>query len=252
MNLFETLIKEQRPTDYSHSKEAQYFAKNGLKLASYEPYRKFASAAKPFDVIRANILLRALANKEIIEKEFFSHTRMAKKDKGLPLNEFMENVLSALPYFKCETIKNYVPIFPESIASLYSNDYQKLISPPYKRLLRDFEAILIDPFDVYGPKLFDSYFTSLAKIYQNDKGMAFYDFDANRIYFLNHEGRLDDEIALFDKGLENPTKSHLTSRILPVVEAYFAYDRDKMIKALVDGNLISSSLMRNYLLKREN
>lgn len=249
MNLFESLIREQRPTDYQRSKDALYFAKHSLRLSSLECFSHLAKASKPFDILRANIALRSLENKETIEKELRNHLKATKKEEGLPFKDFWENVLSDLPYFEKNGIKNYVPVFPESLALLYSKDVLKLENEPYKRLLKDYSAILIDPFDYYGYALFDSYFTSLIPIRKNKKGMAAYDVDANRLYFINNEGRLDEEVALFDKKLQNPSKTHLSKRLEKVADAYYSFDKDAFIQALVEESLVSGTLIQEIIKK---
>ena len=249
MSLFESLIREQSPTDYAKSKDALYFSKHSLRLSSIECFANLAKASCPFDVLRADIVLRSLENKETIEKELLNHLKASKKEEGLPFEEFLENVLSDLPYFEKNGLKNYVPIFPESLALLYSKDVLKLENEPYKRLLKDYSAILIDPFDYYGYALFDSYFTSLIPIRKNKKGMAAYDVDAKRLYFINNEGRLDEEVALFDKKLLRPSFTHLSIRLEKVADAYYSYDKDAFIQALVEQSLVSGTLIQEITKK---
>ncbi len=245
MNLYERLRKEQRPTDYQKSTEALYFAKHSLLLSSIDIFKPLAKAAGPFDVIRANIVLRSLANKEKIEREARKVTRLEKNEDALSPSEFIEGILNNLPYLKVNGTENYVPILPESLASLYSRDFLKLEKEPYRRLLHNYQAILVDPFDLYGYHLFDSYFTSLVPIAYDKKAMAAFDFDANRLYFINDEGRLDDEIALFDRRLEKVSKTHLAVRLKRVASAYFYFDRDALLKALVEENLVSNFLIQD-------
>ncbi len=244
MTIFEKLSKEQRPNDYAKSSEAVYFSKHSLRLASIDIYRHLSKAATPFEVIRANIVSRSLENKEVIEKEVKNHIKNAD---GLPDQEFIEGILSDLPYLKVNGEANYVPILPQSLSLLYSKDFLKLETEPYKRLLKDYQAILVDPFDFYGSSLFDSYFTSLVPLMKKEKEMACYDFDCDRIYFINDEGRLDAEIALFDKKLENVTKTHLTSRLKKVANAYFSYSRDALLKTLVEEKLVSNFLIQEIM-----
>ncbi len=116
--------------------------------------------------------------------------------------------------------------------------------PPYKKLLKDYEAALIDPFDYYGAALYDSYFTKLVILRKTKNSMAAYDYDAECIYFINEEGRLDAKIALFDKGLTKPLKNHMIPRIQKVVDAYYENDRDKMLNVLLKEKLISDALRK--------
>lgn len=244
MNLFEWLKREQAPTDYQKSKEALYFSKHSLRLSSLDPFRYLSKASTPFDVIRANIVLRSLENKETIERRVEDRFRAKENTMRLSFEEFLSSVESDLPYFEKDGWKNYVPIFPSSLAKLYSNNADRLLKEPFKRLFRNYSSILIDPFDFYGYELFDSYFTSLVPISKKKRGMAAYDFDACRLYFINDEGRLDEEVALFDKRLMNASKSHLSTRLKKAAEAYYAFDKDAFLQTLLEESLISSSLIR--------
>jgi hypothetical protein len=80
----------------------------------------------------------------------------------------------------------------------------------------------------------------LVEVRKNPSGSAFYDFDAEAVYFVNLQGRLDAKLCLFDRSLHHPSHNHMLKRLFPVVDAYYANDRETMIKALVDNKLISS------------
>ena len=133
--------------------------------------------------------------------------------------------------------------FPSSIAALYAKDFQKLREAPYSAIVKDYEDMMIDPFDYYGYSVFVSYFTSLVLVRQNENCAALYDFDASCLYFVNDEGRLDAKLCLFDRDISHPVLTHLMPRLSKVAERYFANDREGMLKALQEGNLISAHLI---------
>jgi hypothetical protein len=247
MSIYEILKRFQRTTAFSSTAEMSYYLENNGVLSSVEAYNRFLKAETRFDIVRANILIRALLNKETIEKLYLLKSKSAKKGDDqiatTPLEDFMASSMSELPYLTREGKKIYVPIFPTSLNSIYSGDWAKLGLNPYKKLLQEYEAATIDPFEYYGYGLFDSYFTKLVAIRTTPHVMAAYDFDAEAIYFIDDEGRLDAELCLFDKYLRNPSKNHMIKRIEAVVDAYFADDRAGLIKALVDQKLVSSKLM---------
>ena len=245
MTLYQLLADNQAPTSFDRGDEMAFYNRYSYKLSDNEPFAYLSKMVDSFGIIRANIVLRAIMNKEEIEKEFFAHSKLLEKNPQLtPMKEFMDNVASTLPYLEVGGEKIYVPIFPSSLASIYTNSYEKLSVPPYKKLLKDYEAALIDPFDYYGPALYDSYFTKLVIIRKTEKSMAAYDYDAECIYFINEEGRLDAKIALFDKGLTKPLKNHMIPRIRKVVDAYYENDRDKMLNVLLKEKLISDALRK--------
>lgn len=245
MSLYQLLSDNQAPTSFDHGDERAFYNRYSYKLSDNEPFAYLSKVVDSFGVIRANIVLRAIINKEEIEKAFFAHSKALEKNpNATPMNEFMEDVTSTLPYIEVGGEKIYVPIFPSSLASIYTDSYEKLSVPPYKRLLKDYEAALIDPFDYYGMALYDSYFTKLVILRKTETSMAAYDYDAECIYFINEQGRLDAKIALFDKGLTRPLKNHMIPRIQKVVDAYYEGDRDKMLNVLLKEKLISDTLRK--------
>ena len=78
---------------------------------------------------------------------------------------------------------------------------------------------------------------------KEDKETAYFHYDTNTIYFVNEEGRLDASVVLFDRYIRHPNYAHMLERIKPVVDAYFAFDREAFIKALHDHGFLSSQLM---------
>jgi hypothetical protein len=248
MSLYDILAANQRPTSFPHSPEEQFFNRYSYLLAEVELWSRFLKPADPFEVVRANIILRALLNKERIERHFLVKSKAGSSSEGdLSLEEYMRGSLSELPYLAYEGTKIYVPIFPVSLNLIYGDNFAKLGLPPYKRLIADFEAATVDPFDYYGYRLFDSYFTKLVAVRKTPKVMAAYDYDAECLYFIDDQGRLDAKIAFFDKKMPNPSKTHMIKRIERVADAYLADDRENLLRALVEESLVSSSLIHDIL-----
>ena len=243
MTLYSLLSESQAPTSFYHGDEFAFYIRHSYKLSDNEPFAYLSKISDPFGIIRANIVLRAILNKEEIEKKHATHCKALEKDPlGTPMDEFMNEVESTLPYLVWGGEKIYVPIFPSSLASFYSGAYEKLSLSPYKKLLKHYEAALIDPFDYYGAQLYDSYFTKLVILRRSESTTAAYDYDAECIYFINEQGRLDAKIALFDKELKKPSKSHMIPRLQKVVDAYLVGDRQGLLETLVKEKLISFAL----------
>lgn len=242
MSLFEMLAKNQASTPFSRSQEQIYYNENSYRLNGLESFQYLANPVDSFGIVRANIILRSLENKEIIEKNFKQFVKKENYDKN-ELEKYMENCLLSLPYLNFKDKKIYVPVFPFAISSIYSDNFLRLGEMPYKKIFKLYESILIDPFDYYGYKIFVSYFTNLVLISKKDDCAALYDYDARSIYIVNDEGRLDAKICLFDKYLTHQTLTHLTPKIEAVVDAYFADDREKLVDELEKNELISRVLV---------
>ena len=225
---------------------AFFLANNGF-LCDYPMFSGLRKSDSPFQVERANIVLRSFSAKQMIDEAL---KEAATKSSGLNpeaaelvFREIMQPLLGKLPYHLHEGERIYLPFFSKSINRLYSREWQKLSSSPYKRFLKNYDAILIDPFDYYGDDLFESLFTKLVRVKKTDEGSAFYDYDANSLYFVNRQGRLDCRCCLFDRYLKEVNRNHMMERVLPVADAYYESDCEKMKKLLVEKKLISSRLI---------
>jgi len=245
MKLFETLALAQRQTPFYHSEEYSFFIRNAYRLSDTEMFSFLSSPESAFDVIRANIIIRSIINKERIEKAYRSYLKLqsSKIEELTSLEEYMANAMSDLPYLKWNDKKIYVPIFPISLTKIYSKSFEKLALKPYKHLLKEYQSVLIDTFDYYSYAAFSSYFTRLITVKKTDTILVSYDYDSESIYFINDQGRLEERIALFDKELPSPNKNHMIKRIERVVDAYLNSDRSSLIEALKEEKLISEKLL---------
>lgn len=207
----------------------------------------YRSEGNDFDVFRANIVIHAYLNKQLIEKEVKSLVEYSKLGQKIDNTKFVQTIkekILDLPYFNDEKQKIYIPFFTRAINSVYIRESYKLTSYPYDSLSTSFTDSLIDPFDLYGYKLYNSNFTRLVLVKENEgKEAAYFHYDTNTIYMVNDQGRLDCKIVLFDKYLTNPSYSHMLERIAPVINAYFACSRSEFIEALYRSKFISSRLL---------
>lgn len=255
MTIYQTLqkYKKRRPL-FENSEEFSFFVKN-RELLRHVPRFEFLSNTEDdeFNIIRANIIINSYFNKKTIETEISNLSNeydLNKLEKGRLLNILKER-LSDLPYMMYNNSKIYVPIFSLPVNLIYSKDPEKLLTYPYSLLKSDYYESVIDPFDVYGPSLFDSYFTRLVNVCDNGKEVGFFNYDTNTIYIVNCQGRLDVKIVLFDKYIKHPMTNHMLERLRPVVEAYFNNNRQQFVDALYDNNFISLK-MRSMLCQDNN
>lgn len=255
MTIYQTLqkYKKRRPL-FENSEEFSFFVKN-RELLRHVPRFEFLSNTEDdeFNIIRANIIINSYFNKKTIETEISNLSNeydLNKLEKGRLLNILKER-LSDLPYMIYNNSKIYVPIFSLPVNLIYSKDPEKLLNYPYSLLKSDYYESVIDPFDVYGPSLFDSYFTRLVNVCDNGKEVGFFNYDTNTIYIVNCQGRLDVKIVLFDKYIKHPMTNHMLERLRPVVEAYFNNNRQQFVDALYDNNFISLK-MRSMLCQDNN
>lgn len=240
MTLFQTLLKAQAPTFFEKSEEYSFYRRNSYILSDHESIAHLAKAEDFFGVIRANIVIRAILNKEEIEK-------ILSQDQNIEANEQINALLASLPHIVWKGEKIYVPIFPAALAGLYTSSFKKLFESPYKKLLSNYDAAIIDSFDYYGHALYESDFAKLTVIKKHDDAIAVYDKYSESIYIINEQGRLDNTIALFDKHLKAPNKDHVARRAKKVVEAYFENKREELVDSLFEEKFISEKLYKSLV-----
>jgi len=246
MNLYQVLEQNQRFKGFVDSDENLFFLKNRLVLERFPMYKHLALANSDFEIIRANIIIRAIKNKKIIEEavRFASENNILKHGKNLSFfRKFIREKIVDIPFANDDKLRLYVPIFNRVINQIYSEDFEKLLLSPYDKLVDDFETLVIDPFELYNFRIYDSLFTQFVKVYSNQEIMAVFHYDFQAIYFIDKQGRLDNKIALFDRGIRQPDFHHILERIRPVIAAYVAHDKEAMLTALVEKKLVSEKLI---------
>lgn len=244
-SLFATLDSKQKyRRPFSASEDFKYFIQNREKIGNFKRFSSlYDDEENEFNIIRANILLKGLENKKMFEEEIVNIQNHGTFEHSAFINTLRERTID-LPYYEVNEIKIFIPFFSVALNQIYTNEPEKLLVEPYKNLYVAFEDATIDPFDTYGAELFNSYFSSLVKVKQSLHVTAFFNYDMNTIYFVNDQGRLDTKVVLFDKYIKRPILTHMIERITPVCEAYFNNDRQGMVQALLDNNLISPQMYK--------
>ena len=252
MTLYEILeTKQKRRRSFITGEDFKYFINNRHLLGKFKRFAHlYDSEENEFDIIRANILIQGLINKSLFEEEIKNVHDHGMLDHAKFVSTLKERLIDQ-PYFNDGGNLVYMPFFSRALNELYVNEPEKLLVPPYDALITTFEDACIDPFDTYGAELFNSFFTSLVKIGSSKHETAFFHYDTFTIYIVNDQGRLDNQIVLFDKYIKRPVHTHMLERITPVVEAYFANDRTGMVNALKDNKLISGRMQKILLEKKK-
>ena len=232
---------------FEKSEEFRFFLENRHLLTKLPRFVHFYDLDNdPFEVIRANIILQAYINKTKMENEvnnLGNYITINKKNHDHFLKSYHE-IISELPYYQDDKDKIFIPFFTRSLNQIYNEEPEKLLTYPYNGLKDNFKDTVVDPFDTYGSELYNSHLSRLVKIKKEDKETAYFHYDTNTIYFINDEGRLDASVVLFDRYIRHPNYSHMLERIRPVVDAYFAFDREAFLKALNENGFLSSTLLR--------
>lgn len=224
------------------SSEYKFFVQNYRLFDQASDLQTFADyEGDEFKLIKANIVLQGLINKNAFEE--------AIKRLGIPAydqktcNLKLAELTVDLPYFTEGHRKIYIPFFSRALNEIYLDQGQKLLIEPYHALIKEFAGSIIDGFETYNYELFNSQFTRLIALDGHDNtSRAFYHFDFHTLYFINDQGRLDNRVPLFDRQLKKPQTDHIIDRLAPVVEAYYSNDRQVFLNSLLTQKLISFTL----------
>lgn len=243
MHIYETLAKYQKGIDIRHSDDYVFYMNHRHMFSDITMYRFLFDAKDGFDIVRANIIIHALKNKDILDKSItyaFKESEMKTED----VEQYIQEKMMNRPFFKDNGIKIYIPIFSRAINSYYYGQYGKILTEPYSKLLSKYQTSCIDLFEMYNFSLYDSLFTKLVVVYKDEKICVVYHFDFRTIYIINDQGRLDAKIALFDKFIKRIDLSHVIERIKPVIDCYLKDDKEGMLDALTDNKLVSYKLIQ--------
>lgn len=239
--------RAKRRKGFEKSEEFRFFLDNRHLLTKIPRFVNFYDVENdPFEIMRANIILQAYLNKAKMEEEIrnlSSYINVNNKKNHAQFLKSFHEIISEQPYYQEDKNKIFIPFFTRSLNQIYHDEPEKLLVYPYDGLADNFKDTVIDPFDTYGSELYNSQFSRLVKVKQDGKETAFFHYDANTIYFINEEGRLDASVVLFDRYLRRPNYAHMLERIKPVIDAYFAFDREGFIRALRENGFISSHLL---------
>lgn len=245
--LFKYIAKNaKRRNDFEKGEEYTFFLNNRHILVDMPMFAHFNEINKePFEIMRANIIISSYLNKRKLEEEIhnLSQSIKASKSNHKAFVDALREKMINESYFQDKDDKIYIPFFNRSLNKIYIDEPEKILTYPYNGLEENYQDTVIDPFDTYGSELYNSRFSHLVKVKSNEKETAFFHYDTNTIYFVNEQGRLDTSVVLFDRYLRHPNYANILERIGPVVDAYFAFNREDFIRNLHQNGFISSHLL---------
>lgn len=239
------VLKQHRDTKFiNKSSELEFFYKNRFLLKMNQIGSKLYDSSDLFDIIKANIIIKALKNKDdidqIIHEELINHGNLGDPS----IKENISEKLLDLPCIFFNTYKVYIPFFNKPTNIVYSSDFEKLQEEPYNSIDKNFVPFTVNPFEIYNSNLFDSTFTELIRIDEDLTSVAFYDYSFNTLFFINKQGSLDAAIYLFDRHMKHPSRSNVVDRLRPIVSAYYDNCLNDFVNLMFSNDLISYKLYR--------
>lgn len=243
-SLFNILEKERNTRNYKYTDEVVFFNKfkGMLKINPY--FAKYLDCENDFDIIKANIIIKAIINKEELDK-IINDTYLKYDQSSIDeIKELIKEQVSDLPYIDYDNFKVYIPFFNKATNIVYSVENEKMKEYPYIELTKKYEPFLVEAFETYTIDVFNSLFTQLVKVDESKTTMAFYHYDFNAIFIINRQGTLDNIIYLFDKYLINPHKYNIIERIKPLIRAYYNNDLGEFVNLLYKNGFVSYYVFR--------
>lgn len=224
MKIYDLLLTNRRAHLIAPSREYLYYQANEQLLTLVPDLTAYANAKDEFSLISMNIVIESIVQFQLIST-FFSKQKNSDITKDIK------------PLFKFNNVAIYCPLFSVSNNLLIGNNMGTNLN-----LDNDF----IDLFETYNFSLFESNMTSLVYVGEDIHTRAYYHYDYHTIYIVNDQGRLDQRICLFDKNIEKPDFRNILERIEPVIQAYYAGNRQEFTNSLYKNKLISEKLYNRY------
>ncbi len=243
--IYSILAKRKRKINLRKSEEYRLFLDNFNRYSSILSFYHFSiNETNPFKIIQANIIIKAMSNKDLIESKLEEIINDLDVDQTFNEEEIRNKIWKLLdehnaPYISSGKSRVYIPIFSKSLNLIYNEECTKILEYPYNDLITKPKTSCIDLFDVYNLALYDSPFSSLILIKNDKTSSAFYHPDFETIYIINDQGRLDLEIPLFDRYIKHPEQHRVIKKIEEVVDKFYANDFNGFVKSLYENQFIS-------------
>ena len=165
-------------------------------------------------------------------------------------NNDLKNVLETLPHFYDEESSRdiYIPIYSPDINNWYINDYQILLLKQHAEYVKNQPITLDTAFRYYGPVVFDTPFSSLEKVYENESHIAYYYEELGTIYlFVKEDYSLICRMVIGDDNRHSNRVSIEDAKELVVHYEHGEYTQ--FIEYMYDHQLISDRTYKKLIKK---
>lgn len=184
------------------------FVNNGnkeLKAAGFSDKIK-----TPEDLFAYEVVLNGLRTKNAIDEcynkfmaanyDIFEYVNY--EEKRNMFNRDAEKIIHNFPSFQdCHSKEViYIPYLEPFINRYYENDYQLVTLKQHRLYLEQYPKIIDNIVELYGLQVYNSKFSTLQLVGQDDENYYFYHDDFKTVFqFNNQSGHITNEINLIDK-----------------------------------------------------
>ena len=197
--------------------------------------REYVDTYLPSLLIKSDIILHSLLNKENIDEKVSQYSyEQLKKDF------LIKNILNDLISFKFEDVDIYIPTYDKEINKLIKEDLSSF-KKENNRYIKDRNYKVINPFNYYKNKIFESKFCRLIKLNVSNNGDEFFfHSDLNTLFVIN-SGNI---VVEFPVQPDKKNKVDLFNRLSIVAKGYFKLNETDFLDLLLKTHLISSSVYK--------
>ncbi|MBO6046535.1 MAG: hypothetical protein J6P61_02170 [Erysipelotrichaceae bacterium] len=225
MGFIDVLNKEIKRINIAKTELYQTIANNH---AIFEANGLTLHLRNEIDIFGLEIILTAFKNKRIIDDTYslfcYNHSDVADyltyAEKRDMFNIDLEEVLEGLPQFVDEEsgITIYMPIYEPFMNEYFRTDYQLTRLKQHREYMRLSDLNPQSPYDRYGPIVYDSAFSCLVKVYEDDDHMDYY-YDEMQLVMIFDQETFDlVNIVTLADGKGNRTTSEDARIIMPLFE----------------------------------
>lgn len=223
-------------------------------LAKYPEISKKIHEDKDF--FRLDIIEHALKNKERVDDIFKQYyienddilSRLNYQEKKHLLTQEIKQYIDELYCFEYQGKKIYLPIFDLKINDFYMFDRPLLELKQYQVYIHHFYASMVDPIDYYGYQLYESDFSSLQYIVEDERFACYYMREFGYVYIFNKETmEIASRLFLIDK--YSSLDSLSLEQVYIVVDNYLHYQFKECLEYLYTSQAISQKVYRKILKK---
>ena len=252
-NFLQTWQEKRR---FIKSPDGQFFLNHRRRLLKYTAFSDLFYPQTVFSMLQAVIILKGLLQKDQIDDYLKIQGMLSVQTHGRIKHHLIRERFLQDLQFKFKVLEAQhpmiLPFFNRAMNYIYLYEPDILLDYPYSRLSEDFSTSIVDAFEHYSWGLYASNFVQLIPLELGDRtAKAFYQPDARVILIINHQGRLDVTISLFDRGIKKPYLHDIPTRLIPGLKAYFQHDRQGFITGLQQGRFLSSGYAK-AMLKTKN
>jgi hypothetical protein len=228
------------PKSPANSKEQLFYNENATLFSPGT--NAYEDSATLGQLVEADIILHILLSRKRIEEYVAAFSSAQLENRSVERNLF-----ESLPYLEYEGKKIYLPCYdPETNAVLLSDLPSFKKSSANGERLSETNPSFVDPFSFYKGQVFSSLFSRLIKLDSvKDNLSFFYHPEFETLFLVDGEGKLLEELPLFDekvKGIEK--KDNLYPRLDELCLSYDEKNPDSFLNKAEELGFLSSPLVQ--------